>query len=158
MAGPIDLYVREVDARHVESFGQEPGGRHATAAPEIDHAGARRQLMEERAKPAAERRIRETKVAPRGPIRPIDARRPVPPARTSDLGEADGGARGRRLGLLVRRVVDVALIVGDDDAFAFAFEEAGLADDALGTVHRDGLLPAELELGRHAGSSVTSGN
>jgi hypothetical protein len=43
-------------------------------------------------------------------------------------------------------VVDVALVVHDEDALAFALEEASLADDAFGTVHRDRLFSAELEL------------
>jgi hypothetical protein len=57
---------------------------------------------------------------------------------------------GRVVALLVRRVVNVAFVVGDEDALSFALKEARLAHDALRTVHGHGLFASELELGPDA--------
>jgi hypothetical protein len=52
-------------------------------------------------------------------------------------------------GSLVSGLVDGALVVDDGDARALAFEEAGLAHDAVGSIDDARLLRPELELRRH---------
>jgi hypothetical protein len=41
----------------------------------------------------------------------------------------------------------LALVVGDHDAFPFAFEEARLADDTVRSMDHKRLFPSELEFG-----------
>ena len=45
--------------------------------------------------------------------------------------------------------MDLSLVVRDRDAFAFALEKTGLADDAVGAVNDQGFLASELELRPH---------
>jgi hypothetical protein len=43
--------------------------------------------------------------------------------------------------------MDLSLVVGDRNALAFALEQTGLADDAVGAMNDEGFLASELELG-----------